>query len=128
LLKSNYVRSLQNQKPRLKQFDTPYRLIVTKKQLEFAIAAISNSKVVGIDCETTGLDPYKAKVRLIQIAVPKKPVLIIDLAALAKNELEPLRHLLASNCLKVGHNLKFELMMLERAGLVIKPPFFDTGV
>lgn len=126
LLKSNYVRSLQNQKPRLKHEEAPLRLITSGEQLSIAIAAISNSKVIGIDCETTGLDPNIAKVRLIQIAIPRKPVLIIDLAALAENELEPLRHLLASNCLKVGHNLKFELMMLERAGFRLKPPFFDT--
>jgi uncharacterized protein YprB with RNaseH-like and TPR domain len=71
LLKSNYVHSFQNQKPRLKHFEAPLRLISSREQLERAISTISNSKVIGIDCETTGLDPYKAKVRLIQIAVPK---------------------------------------------------------
>jgi DNA polymerase I len=95
LLKSNYVRSPQN--PQLKNFEAPYRLITTEKQLSKAIATISNSKIIGIDCETTGLDPYKAKVRLIQIAANDRAVFIIDRSALAENELEPLRRLLASN-------------------------------
>jgi DNA polymerase-1 len=124
LLKSNYLRSPENSQ--LKHFEAPLQLITTGKQLERAISAISNSRIIGIDCETTGLDPYRAKVRLIQIAVLSKPVLVIDLAALAENELEPLRHLLASSCLKIGHNLKFELMMLRMAGFILKPPFFDT--
>ena len=51
---------------------------------------------------------------------------IIDLAALEKSELTPLKHLLASSCLKIGHNLKFDLMMLATAGINLAPPYFDT--
>ncbi len=81
---------------------------------------------MGIDTETTGLDPHTSKVRLVQIAVSKHPVLIIDLAAIEKTDLTPLKQLLASNCLKIGHNLKFDIMMLATAGLNIEPPYFDT--
>jgi DNA polymerase I len=63
---------------------------------------------------------------LIQIAVPKNHVLVIDLAAINQSGLTPLKQLLASNCLKIGHNLKFDLMMLTNAGFNLEPPYFDT--
>ncbi len=102
----------QKQPVRVKTLDAKYHLIEDSRQLKKLLNPLVNTvEKIGIDTETTGLDPYLNQVRLIQIAIAKHPVFIIDLAAIEKSELTPLKHLLASNCLKIGHNLKFDLMM-----------------
>lgn len=122
------IKHYRYQRPvRVKILDTKYYLIENAKQLNKLLNPLVNTvEKIGIDTETTGLDPYLNQVRLIQIAIAKHPIFIIDLAALEKSELTPLKHLLASNCLKIGHNLKFDLMMLATAGINLAPPYFDT--
>ncbi|MDP4146024.1 MAG: hypothetical protein Q8936_16300 [Bacillota bacterium] len=39
-----------------------------------------STSVVAIDTETTGLDPHKNKIRLIQLAAEGMPVIVIDCA------------------------------------------------
>ena len=115
------------QPSQVKSINAKYRLITNAEQLKtFINPLISTCKRIGIDTETTGLDPHANKVRLVQIAVSKYPVFIIDLAAIAHCDLSPLKQLLASNCLKIGHNLKFDLMMLATYRLNLEPPYFDT--
>ena len=117
----------QKQSVRARTINAKYRPIANAEQLRRLLNPLIGAvKRIGIDTETTGLDPHLNKVRLVQIAVVKHPVFVIDLAAIEKNELTPLRQLLASDCLKIGHNLKFDLMMLATAGLNLKPPYFDT--
>jgi DNA polymerase-1 len=103
-----------------------YQLIDRAEQLPSALAPFQSAKIIGIDCETTGLDPYRHRIRLVQLAIAHHPVLIIDLAAIEPKSLAPLREFLASNCLKVGHNLKFDWQFLAQASLTPNPPFFDT--
>ncbi len=92
----------------VKSINVQYRLITDAEQLKtFINPLIGRCKRIGIDTETTGLDPHTNKVRLVQIAASKHPVFIIDLATIARCDLSPLKQLLASNCLKIGHNLKF---------------------
>lgn len=115
------------QPSQVKSINAKYRLITNAEQLKtFINPLIGICKRIGIDTETTGLDPHTNKVRLIQIAVSKHPVFIIDLAAIAHCDLFPLKQLLASNCLKIGHNLKFDIMMLATYRLNLEPPYFDT--
>ncbi|MEO1004635.1 MAG: DNA polymerase [Cyanobacteria bacterium J06638_38] len=122
------IKHYRLQQPvRVKILNTKYHLIEDAKQLNKLLDPLVNTvEKIGIDTETTGLDPYLNQVRLIQIAIAKYPVFIIDLAAIEKSGLTPLKHLLASNCLKIGHNLKFDLMMLATAGINLAPPYFDT--
>lgn len=97
------------------------------KGSELALKPFQQASCFGLDCETAfGIDPYRAKVRLVQLAIPDRPVAIVDLFAIAPTDLGPLRSLLAGNALKVGHNLKFDWLMLTRAGLSPSKPFFDT--
>lgn len=105
----------------------PYQLIDSAADLETALQPFLAAKLIGIDCETEGgIDPYRAKIRLVQLAIPNHPVVVVDLAAIDSADLSPLRQLLRGDALKVGHNLKFEWMMLTQAGLKPSRPFFDT--
>ena len=108
-----------------KSLNHDWELIDNDRQLAEALKPFHQAKIIGIDCETTGLDPYTSKVRLLQLAIANRPTLVIDLEAI--EDLSILHSLLDNNkILKVGHNLKFDLMHLKVAGLPLSGPFFDT--
>jgi DNA polymerase I-like protein with 3'-5' exonuclease and polymerase domains len=81
-----------------------------------------NEAAVGLDTETTDLDPYTSRLRLIQLATPQG-VAIIDLDAFSTSNgtdlaqhpgLEPLRRLLESpRPVKIAHNAKFDAKFIK---------------
>ena len=99
-----------------------YKVIRTADELRRAVESLSNQSAIGLDTETTELDPYTGRLRLIQLAAPDG-VSIIDLDAfanggngeLAHNEaLLPLKRLLeAPRPIKIAHNAKFDAKFLK---------------
>ncbi|OUC14545.1 MAG: DNA-directed DNA polymerase [Alkalinema sp. CACIAM 70d] len=110
--------------PNLK--DVTYHLITSTKELEIALRSLEQSSILGLDCETTGLDPHTHTLRLIQIAVPNQPVILIDLPQIAPCDRGLLQQFLAKPTLKITHNGKFDWQFLTQAGLQPSAPFFDT--
>jgi DNA polymerase I-like protein with 3'-5' exonuclease and polymerase domains len=111
---------------------TNYEVIKTPHDLSRAIETLTNQPVVGLDTETTDLDPYTSRLRLIQLAAPDK-VFIFDLDAfrngdLAKSEtLAPLRELLAAQRpIKIAHNAKFDAKFIKHNLAVDLGGLFDT--
>ncbi len=88
--------------------------------------AISKHAVVGVDTETTGLDPLRSRVRLLQIATPEHSF-VIDLFQVRALERPELRGFLSSSDpIKNFHNAKFDLkMLLHHFGLEVRG-VFDT--
>ena len=103
-----------------------YEVITNFSRLNDVLLPLIKARVIAIDTETTGLDPLTERIRLIQIAVPQRPVIIVDLAAFADRELSPLKALLNSRALKIFQNGKFDWQVLEIAGLRPSGPFFDV--
>jgi DNA polymerase-1 len=69
--------------------------------------------LVGLDIETTGLDPLLARIRLVQLAMPGRTLVLdmdhIPFPVLAPVFQAPIRF--------VGHNIKFELRHFAVAGV-----------
>lgn len=96
-----------------------YQVIKTEEALRKAIESISAHQVIGLDTETTELDPYFGRLRLIQLATPNG-VHIIDLDAFRGGDLRnstslaPLRNLLsAPRPIKIAHNAKFDAKFIK---------------
>lgn len=102
-----------------------YRLIKTADELSPYLSALLAAKVVGIDTETTGLDPHGDKLRLVQLAIPAHPVLVLDCFAFLPDGLAMLKEIFASPAVKVFHNAKFDLQFLMGHGIAAMP-VFDT--
>ena len=64
---------------------TNYQVIKTEEQLRQAVEHLEKHSVIGLDTETTDLDPYNSRLRLIQLATPDG-VRIIDLDAFANGD------------------------------------------
>lgn len=87
-----------------------YRYISTQRELEEVIPTLMARPIWGFDTETTGLDPNKDKVILLQIGT-KQEQFVIDARKVA---IEPLREFFESKTIKkVGHNAKFDYKMIR---------------
>jgi len=106
--------------------ETPFTLITTEPGLEEALGAISRHQVIGVDTETTSLDPFRGRVRLIQLATPDQ-TFVIDLFPLPAFEHRGLRELLSfDQPIKAFHNAKFDVKMLLHHFDVEVRGVFDT--
>ena len=111
---------------------TNYQLIRTADELRKAIAALETQPVVGLDTETTDLDPYTSRLRLIQLATPDR-VYIIDFDQFSNGDarhnetLAPLKRLLAApRPIKIAHNAKFDAKFIKHNLGVDLGGLFDT--
>ena len=103
---------------------TPHELLTTDAELATALPTLCAAEVLGLDVETTGLDPRADRLRLVQLATQER-VFLIDAATV---DLAPLASVLAGSAVLVGHNLSFDLGFLRAAGLPIPDGdrLFDT--
>ncbi|OAN52358.1 DNA polymerase I [Paramagnetospirillum marisnigri] len=124
---------------------TDYDLVLTEAALDRWIAEATKAGVVGFDTETTGLDPLRAQLVGVSLAVapgracyipvthnPPQAQGSLDLggsgpvadapkilpAAVTLGRLTPL--LADPSVLKVGHNLKYDMQVLAGLGLRIE--------
>lgn len=102
---------------------TEYLLIENNKYLEIVVQHLSNKQTLAIDTETTGLNPRKNKLRLIQIACEDYPTVIIDCFKCDAKLIQPL---LKNLSFKIFHNAKFDLQFFLALGLEINQSLFDT--
>jgi DNA polymerase I-like protein with 3'-5' exonuclease and polymerase domains len=111
--------------------NTNYQLIKTEEQLRKAVESLSAHQAIGLDTETTDLDPYLARLRLIQLA-SSDGVYIIDMNCFAgdmkhSEALAPLRQLFtAPRPIKIAHNAKFDAKFLKHNLGVDIVGLFDT--
>jgi DNA polymerase-1 len=112
--------------------NTNYQVIKTEEELRKAIESLSAQQAIGLDTETTELDPYFGRMRLIQLATPAG-VHIIDLDAFQNGDLKkttalaPLRDLLsAPRPIKIAHNAKFDAKFIKHSLGADLGGIFDT--
>ena len=101
-------------------------LITTPDELQAAIVELAAEPFIGFDTETTGLDPHRSQLRLLQFA-SRKESYILDLFHFPKDALQPILDLLAaSQPIKVAHNAKFDAEFLRKHHGVRLGTVFDT--
>jgi DNA polymerase I-like protein with 3'-5' exonuclease and polymerase domains len=91
---------------------TVYTLVQTAGDLDAALEQICGARVLGVDTETTGLDPFTSRIRLLQISTADANF-VIDLFSVEAGREPRLRDVLSSaETIKIFHNAKFDLKML----------------
>ena len=99
--------------------EVAFRLVEDAEEARQVLADIAaRGGRVGLDLETTGLDPLTTQARLLQVAHDYGPVLVVDLFKAGglhtfREELERLR--------PVAHNATFDAGFLWRAGVRVVP-------
>jgi DNA polymerase-1 len=114
-------------------------------QLAAVVAECRRAALVAVDTETTGLDPMRAELVGLSLAVapdrswylpfahlpPDGPLAggeaPRNLPPLSSDALTPLRTLLAdAGVAKAGHNVKFDWLVLRRAGVALAGVRYDS--
>jgi DNA polymerase I-like protein with 3'-5' exonuclease and polymerase domains len=107
----------------VEEHTTSYRLVTDAQELPSVAKALEESDFVGVDIETTGLNPRDGRMRLIQLSTPDE-TLVVD--AFETGELTPLKAVLEDGPVKIGHNLKFDYAFLWAEHGISLSPVFDT--
>jgi DNA polymerase-1 len=86
-----------------------FRLVRDAETLKKECRDLASEPVLGLDTETTELDPYKGELRLVQLS-GRKNTIVVDLRAFPDPaSLAPLKDLLvAESPRKIAHNAKFD--------------------
>ena len=112
--------------------NTDFRLIRTEAELRQTVESLSRHQVIGLDTETTELDPYYGRLRLIQLSTPSG-VHVVDLDAFRNGDLKKsdalasLRDLLAApRPIKILHNAKFDAKFIKHTLGTDLGGIFDT--
>ncbi|MCC6234498.1 MAG: DNA polymerase I [Verrucomicrobiales bacterium] len=115
-----------------------YRLVTTHEERLELIRALLQQPAVCFDTETTGLDPRSASLLGVSFSFEPGRAWYVSTrgsdaepveASQVKAVLEDLAPFFRQEHLeKVGHNLKFDLLILQSQGLSVVGPFFDTMI
>jgi DNA polymerase I len=107
--------------------DFAYLIIDCDRELDKWIARIeAESYFIALDTETKGLIPAPGMVKTVQIAYCEdEPVLIIELPKI-KNRTRLQRLMASPKLLKVGHHIKFDILMLKAEGIEVRGPVMCT--
>jgi DNA polymerase-1 len=105
-----------------------YVCVRTKKELETLVKALKSASVFAIDTETTSLSPRQARLCGISIAIEPNAAWYIPVRSPTPHEhmdeaavIAALRPILEDPSKpKLGHNLKYDLLVLRAAGVELR--------
>jgi DNA polymerase I-like protein with 3'-5' exonuclease and polymerase domains len=109
-----------------------YKAIRTEAGMRELEALVSKSEVCAVDTEASDRDPRSASLFGVAFSVKAGeafyvPVTDADLEGMSFELIKArLRKLFAGRTRFVGHNVKFDCVLLRRHGIAIKNVFFDT--
>lgn len=109
-----------------------YKIVQTDAEIDDLIGILSTSSEICFDTETTSVEPFKADLVGMSFAVKAHEAFCVPLPqnrAEAQKILERFRPIYeAKNSDKIGQNIKFDLLMLDRYGITVQGRLFDTMV
>ena len=109
-----------------------YHAVVDRKGMEKLESVVCASKLCSIDTESDEKDPREATLLGISFSVKDGeayfvPLIETDLKDLTRNDvLEVLKRIFNSEVDFIGHNIKYDYLMLRRSGVTIRRIHFDT--
>lgn len=113
----------------IKDVDHNYRIVQSEDDWNWVIKELENVSEFCFDTETSDLDLFEAQIVGVSLSWEEFQGVYIPMAQNfeeAKKQLHRLAPFFASDKLKIAQNLKFDMAILQKYGLEIMGPFFDT--
>ncbi len=101
-----------------------YELVCTPEAREALATRLLAAPAWAFDTETTGLDPLVDRLLGMSFSLDEAEAYYVPVAG--EEELRPFRAAFASAAEKIGLNLKFDLQVMQAAGVEVAGPFFDV--
>ena len=108
------------------KFKQDYQLIDTPAKLEKVIKDLGKAKIIALDTESTSLNIIDADLVGLSLAVKEGMAYYIPADLVQSNS--ELKNILESNLSKIGHNIKYDYLILQNADVVISGIGFDTMI
>lgn len=116
----------------LETLDYDYQLIDNEDKRRIFIQNMLTHNIISLDTETTGTDPISAELVGMSFSVAENQAFYIPVppkreeALKIVNELRPIFE--NEKSLKVGQNIKYDMLVLQNYGIEVKGKLFDTMV
>ena len=109
-----------------------YHLVENEDQIKELISRLAEQPAFCFDTETTGLDPNSDHLVGMSFSFKKGEAFYIPIPTDQK-EASPIVQQFKSvfadeNILKIGQNMKFDILILSQYGIVVRGEYFDTMV
>ena len=117
---------------RYQKDNSDYQLIEKKEDRKKIIDLFLTSKILSLDTETTGTDPINAKLVGLSFSIKENQAFYVPIPQESKeafnivNEFKEVYE--NENILKIGQNIKYDLMVLQNYGITLKGEMFDTMI
>ncbi|MBQ0082316.1 MAG: DNA polymerase I [bacterium] len=116
----------------LSDIEHNYECVDNDEKIDSLLARLSNSERFAFDTETTGVDATMAELVGMSFAIKENEAYYVPVPAM-KNEAQHIvdrfREVLGNgNIGKIGHNIKYDIMIMMRYGVEIKGEIDDTMV
>ena len=112
--------------------DFDYQLIDTEEKRKGIIDLFLTNDFLSLDTETTGTDPISAKLVGLSFSIRENQAFYVPIpqndeeAQKIVNEFKPIYE--NENILKIGQNIKYDLLVLQNYGVELKGKIFDTMI
>lgn len=109
-----------------------YQLIDTEEKRKKIIDLFLTNDFLSLDTETTGTDPISAKLVGLSFSIRENQAFYVPIpqndeeAQKIVNEFKPIYE--NENILKIGQNIKYDLLVLQNYGVELKGKIFDTMI
>ncbi len=116
----------------LKKLNCDYQLIDTEDKREELLRNLLTTEIFSLDTETTGTDPITAELVGMSFSYAENQAFYVPVPAdraEAERIVQFFRPALEKeNILKVGQNMKYDMLVLANYGAQVSGPLFDTMV
>lgn len=112
--------------------DFDYQLIDTEEKRKEIIDLFFTNDFLSLDTETTGTDPISAKLVGLSFSIRENQAFYVPIPQNDKeaqkivNEFKPIYE--NEKILKIGQNIKYDLLVLQNYGVELKGKIFDTMI
>ncbi|KAA6332109.1 DNA polymerase I, partial [termite gut metagenome] len=117
---------------RLSSLDYDYQLIDDENKRKELLENLSTVEILSMDTETTGTDPMTAELVGMSFSYAENQAFYIPVPDDRDKTLEILNEFRTvfenENLLKVGQNIKYDMLVLRNYGIEVKGKLFDTMV
>lgn len=116
----------------LETLNVDYQLIDTKDKRAEIIKKLITSEILSIDTETTSIEPMEAELVGMSFSVAENEAYYVPIPADRKEALkivEEFKSLFENEkTVKVGQNIKYDIIVLHNYGIEVKGELFDTMI
>ena len=109
-----------------------YQLIDTEEKRNEIIKKLLTSEILALDTETTGTDPMDAELVGMSFSITENQAFYVPVPAEREKAIKIVREFEPvfknEKSLKVGQNIKYDMLVLQNYGIEVRGKLFDTMV